>query len=95
MRLIDADELLTRIRLNYNNHQNVSANSIKDIIDTTKTAYNVDAVVEELRKQAEQYRQRGFEAETKGYYAMAEYYGKYCSYEHATEIVRKGGVIHE
>jgi hypothetical protein len=48
MRLIDADELLARIRLNYNNHQNISACSMKDIINTTKTAYDVDKVVERL-----------------------------------------------
>ena len=79
-RLIDADELLTRIRLNYNNHQNISANSIKDIIDTTKTAYDVDAVVEELAK-------------IKGYYG---YYGseecEYVPYLTTVGIVRKGGV---
>ena len=48
MRLIDADELLTRIRLNYNNHQNISAYAMKDIINTTKTAYDVDKVIERL-----------------------------------------------
>lgn len=48
MRLIDADELLARIRLNYNNHQNISACAMKDMINTTKTAYDVDKVVERL-----------------------------------------------
>lgn len=52
----------------------------------------MDRIVEQLEKQAEQYRRRGFEAEAKGYSAMADkYYGKYCSYEHAIEIVKGGG----
>ena len=62
------------------------------ILQEQPTAYNVDSVVEEIKKQAEQYRRRGFEAEEKGYSAMADkYYGKYCSYEHAIEIVKGGG----
>jgi hypothetical protein len=32
-RLIDADALLDRISLNYNNHQNISAGAMKDIIN--------------------------------------------------------------
>ena len=52
MRMIDADQLLSRIRLNYNNHQDVTAMALKDIIDTTPTAYDVDKVVEELKKQS-------------------------------------------
>lgn len=55
MRLIDADKLLIRIGLNYSNHQKVSASDIKDIIDTTKTAYNVDKVVEELKERSKEY----------------------------------------
>lgn len=46
MRLIDVDELQAIIRVNYNNHQNVSAGAIK--IDTIKTAYDVEKVVSEL-----------------------------------------------
>lgn len=46
--LISRSELLTRIRLNYNNHQNISAGAIKDIIDTMPAAYSVDKVVKEL-----------------------------------------------
>lgn len=49
-RLIDADELLARIRLNYNNHQNITAGAMKDIINTTKTAYDVEKVVVELEE---------------------------------------------
>lgn len=47
--MIDADELLNRINLNYNNHQNITASAMKDIINTTPTAYNVDKVVEEIK----------------------------------------------
>lgn len=50
MRLIDADVLLARIRLNYNEHQNINAAAMKDIIDTTKTAYDVEKVVAEVKK---------------------------------------------
>lgn len=47
-RLIDEDVLLARISLNYNNHQNISAGAMKDIINTTPTAYDVEKVVAEL-----------------------------------------------
>ena len=46
--LISRSELLTRIRLNYNNHQNISASAIKDMIDTMLTAYDIDKVVRQL-----------------------------------------------
>lgn len=76
-RLIDTDELLTRIRLNYNNHQNISANSIKDIIDTTKTAYDVEKVVEELEGLSLHY--------------CEGHWGDYIDQEKAIEIVKAGG----
>lgn len=47
-RLIDEDVLLARISLNYNNHQNISAGAMKDIINTTPTAYDISKVVAEL-----------------------------------------------
>lgn len=57
------------------------------------TAYDVEKVVAELEQQAEQYGNRGFEYEKHRYSAMAdEYYAKQCSYLHAIDIVRKGGV---
>lgn len=49
-RLIDEDVLLARISLNYNNHQNISAGAMKDIINTTPTAYDVEKVVAEVKK---------------------------------------------
>lgn len=81
-RLIDADELLARIRLNYNNHQNITAGAMKDIIDTTKTAYNVDKVVSELEECSDKYKSSSCEYEQ----------GKAFSYKNAIDIVRKGGV---
>lgn len=47
-RLIDADVLLDRISLNYNNHQNITAGAMKDMINTTPTAYDTEKVVAEL-----------------------------------------------
>ena len=87
-RLIDVDELLTRIRLNYNNHQNVSAGAIKDIIDTTKTAYDVEKVVAELEKLL---------GDTNFEKATSEVNESYCNglsyaYGDAINIVRKGGI---
>ena len=62
-------------------------------IEKMPTAYDIDKVVEELKQQAEQYRHRAFEVEKKGLSALADkYYGKQCSYEHAIEIVKQGGV---
>ena len=49
-RLIDEDVLLARISLNYNNHQNISAGAMKDIINTTPTAYDAEKVVAELEE---------------------------------------------
>lgn len=66
---------------------------IKQTIRNTPTAYDVDKVVEQLKQQAEQYRMRGFDIEQKGFSNIADkYYGKQCSYEHAIEIVKSGGV---
>ena len=58
-----------------------------------KIAYDMEKVVAELEQQAEQYRNRGFEHEQKGFSKMADkYYGKQCSYLHAIDIVKRGGV---
>ena len=90
MRLIDADALLEQIvKLN-----NVYVQGrMAYIIDNQPTAYDVEKVVAELEQQAEQYRNRGFEYEKHGYSAMADtYYAKQCSYLHAIDIVKAGGV---
>lgn len=84
-RLIDADELKKDI--------DKSEKWLLEFIDETPTAYSVEKVVAELEQQAEQYRNRGFEHEQKGFSAMADkYYGKQCSYLHAIDIVKAGGV---
>ena len=79
------------------NGKQIFSNDAKDtvlrIINEQPTAYSVDKVVGELKQQAEQYRHRAFEVEKKGLCALADtYYGKQCSYEHAIEIVKQGGV---
>ena len=95
MRLIDADILIAILQTELNKGVYVK-NTLETFIEVLQqcpTAYDVEKVVEELERQAEQERNRGFECEQKGYSAMADkHYGKYCSYEYATEIVRKGGV---
>ena len=99
-RLIDADALIDVLKNRATNEAIMGymtaydvTNSIIDEVEEQPTAYDVEKVVEELERQAEQERNRGFECEQKGYSAMADkHYGKYCSYEYATEIVRKGGV---
>lgn len=77
-RLIDVDKLLDRISLNYNNHQNITAGAMKDMINTTPTAYDVEEVVaelEELRK------------------VKVDMISGYCqsTISKAIDIVRKGG----
>lgn len=65
---------------------------VKAWLNNQPTAYDIDKVVEKLKKQAEQYRHRAFEVEKKGLSELADkYYGKQCSYEHAIEIVKAGG----
>ena len=66
---------------------------LHEYIQNMPTAYDIDKVVSKLKQQAEQYRHRAFEAEKKGLSVFAhKYYGKQCSYEHAIEIVKQGGV---
>lgn len=78
-RLIDTDALLGRISLNYNNHQNITAGAMKDMINTTPTAYDAEKVVEEL-EEAKSRANRHFN------------YGEVTAYNNTIEIVRKGGV---
>lgn len=88
MRLIDADNLNFQEQ-HYNKSQ---MKAILDFVDNQPTVYDIDKVVEKLKKQAERYRHRAFEVEKKGLSELADkYYGKQCSYEHAIEIVKAGG----
>lgn len=89
MRLIDADNFRRFAHEQLEGNKTYSIDEILEMIDEQPTAYDVDAVEEQLKQQAEQYRKRGFEHEQKGFSAMADkYYGKQCSYLHAIEIVR-------
>ena len=54
--LIIKKELLTRIRLNYNNHQNVSAGAIKDMIDTTPTTTEAEIRAKAIDEFAEKFK---------------------------------------
>ena len=84
--LISRSALLTRIRLNYNNHQNISAGAIKDIIDTMPTAYDIDKVVEELEIE------RKTANNTYNSFNMDVDLGRVFGLEKAIEIVKHGGV---
>lgn len=86
MRLIDADKLRKEIHMSYSDDL-----GIREVIDKQPTAYDLDKVVKQLKQQAEQYRERGFEADRKGVCNLADkYYAKQCSYLHAIEIVKAG-----
>lgn len=66
---------------------------IKKIIMDEPAAFDKEKVVKELKQQVEQYRRRGKEFEEKGSYSLGEkMIAKAYSYEHALEIVEKGGV---
>lgn len=79
--LISRSELLTRIRLNYNNHQNISASAIKDMIYTTPTSYDIGKVVDELEK-----------LKDKGSVTKTEMLITKSCVDKAIEIVKHGGV---
>lgn len=94
MRLIDADALIEKLKRTsvFECVRNSADKNVFEIIAEQPTAYNVEKVVAELEQQAEQYRNRGFEHEQKGFSVLADkYYGKQCSYLHTIDIVKKGG----
>lgn len=85
-RLIDADALLDRISLNYNNHQNITAGAMKDMINTTPTAYDTEKVVAELESFVKL-------AEDRWVNGTSNYaYQEHKCWVKAIDIVRKGGV---
>lgn len=95
MRLIDADAIdrNTFIKAVGENGGFISFGDCLDMLKNQPTAYNVDAVVEELENQAEQYRKIGFRAERDGVSNIADkYYGKQRSLLDTIEIVKAGGV---
>jgi hypothetical protein len=87
-RLIDADALIEVIKnLSYFN-----ADDMQELVASQPTAYDVEKVVAELEEQAEQYSRRTLELVDKSTEAGIHNKGKACSYEHAIDIVKRGGV---
>ena len=100
-RLIDADALIEVIKesrpLNWTDseselQEDADYNHFIEMVKEQPTAYDIEKVVAELEKQAEQYKRRALELVEKSTEAGIHNKGKACSYEHAIEIVRKGGV---
>ena len=103
-RLIDEDDIIAGLEYGIKtiSDQNIGFNYMRLLGMTMKmvrdlpTAYDIEAVVKELEEQAKQYRRRADEYMEKGIVMFGDNnYGKACSYEHAIEIVRKGGVKNE
>ena len=102
--LISRSEMIKAIEEHYINLTNDNVpRSIPDfysemqkLVYNQPTAFDTEKVVAELEQQAEQYRERGFETERKNVKVMVtmadRYYAKQCSYLHASEIVKRGGV---
>lgn len=91
MRLIDADKLKECYAGNDTNKADYL--SIRKMIDSCKTYYDVEKVVEQLEQQKQQYNSRAGQYENRG--MENEYrrmFSKACSYEHAIKIVKQGGV---
>lgn len=94
MRMIDADELKTKL------YESIMVNEdmdcldflrVESLIDAQPTAYDVDKVVEQLREQQEKLETDIFARESDNWY------GQYCNGIHegidkAIEIVKAGGV---
>lgn len=90
MRLIDADLLKGKYICN---RAYCGVNKLVEI-DSIPTAYDVDKVVERLKQQKNQYLRRSDEIKSKfgENYESQKNYGKACSYDHAIEIVKSGGI---
>lgn len=92
MRLIDADTLIKDLSYLYKNHIPVDmrARETLSTVMEQPTAYDVDAVVDQLRKQQEKLETDIFAKESDNWY------GQYCNGIHegidkAIEIVKAGG----
>lgn len=83
MRLIDADELKSKIQKSNCNIEHLWKNVVLDVIDNCKTAYDVDEVVEQL----EIYSNKD-EAEQLGTIPVVEL-------EDAFKIVKGGGIYEQ
>jgi hypothetical protein len=87
-RLVDIDEV---IRIAKDTFPPEDVQRVAWVLCHTPTAYDVEKVVAELEKQAEQYSRRALELVDKSTEAGIHNKGKACSYEHAIEIVKRGG----
>lgn len=75
MRLIDADALIEKIA-SINHPDMLTIGKVVGTIDTQPTAYSIDKVVKELKKEI----------------VCIDQFGKrYCSQQNAIEIVKAGG----
>lgn len=98
-RLIDANKLIIHLadyQLSVAPYDGDSTeyHTIQNCIEAVQdqpTAYDVDKVVEELENQAKQYNRRAMELVNKSTEAGIHNKGKACSYEHAIDIVKRGG----
>ena len=88
MRLVDADTLIFEGQ----QYSKMQLKGILEFMEKQPTAYDVEKVVEQLQQQANQYNRRALELVEKSTEAGIHNKGKACSYEHAINIVRKGGV---
>lgn len=62
------------------------------VIEAWNTRKPMDRIVEQLEQQAKQYKRRALELVEKSTEAGIHNKGKACSYEHAIDIVKAGGV---
>ena len=88
MRLIDADEL----KLCYTGSDTNKASylSIRKMIDTSKTTYDIDKVLKQLEEQSSDAEK---DMQLSDSYSEAQYRGgMWQAYEKAIEIVKQGGV---
>lgn len=73
---------------------NADGKNVIEIINNTPAAYDVDKVVERLEQQRGQYFRRAEEIKNK--FGESEEsrrtFSKSCSYDHAIEIVKSGGM---
>lgn len=90
MRLIDADELIKEFDPD---GENLSPITVRLKIARQQTAYDVDKVVEELKKKALESAECKAEAEAEMCGSSASRYGgELYAYNKAVEIVKGGGV---
>lgn len=98
MRLIDADDVKKMISDTFEKEKDVinsfwKMGTLMDKVDEIQTAYNVDAVIEQLKKKKQTSISAKNEAIIGMYGASANHYGgEECAYQKAIEIVKGGGV---